>query len=244
VSAFFRELFRTGLYKRNQGRISRQVTFAAMAITVVLGLYSLSQSMIGVDVALVAARPAMVTYVGNDGHPRANATIKISGEGTATIAVTTGQTLEDIARAIAEQSDTTGVTARADDNTLTLASKKVGSRARLKVSVQEGVFDVEGAGDDGIARGREAVNAGLRFAVPGLLLFGGLWVSYRAVNVPGCADFLIAVEAEMNKVSWPTRHELFRGSAVVLVTILSLAAVLFLFDFVWGWIFHNVLKIM
>ena len=85
MSAFFRELFRTGLYKRNQGRISRQVTFAAVAITVALGLYRLSQSMIGVDVALIKAQPAMVTYVGNDGHPRANATIKISGKGTETI---------------------------------------------------------------------------------------------------------------------------------------------------------------
>ena len=32
------------------------------------------------------------------------------------------------------------------------------------------------------------------------------------VNLPVFADFLIAVEAEMNKVSWPTRGELFRGS--------------------------------
>ena len=31
----------------------------------------------------------------------------------------------------------------------------------------------------------------------------GLWLGYRIVNVPQFADFLIAVEAEMNKVSWP-----------------------------------------
>ena len=34
--------------------------------------------------------------------------------------------------------------------------------------------------------------------------------------MPAFADFLIAVEAEMNKVSWPTRTELFRGSMVVI----------------------------
>jgi len=57
------------------------------------------------------------------------------------------------------------------------------------------------------------------------------------VNVPGFADFLIAVEAEMNKVSWPTRAELYRSSVVVLVTIFVLAMVLFVFDFFWGWVF-------
>ena len=43
---------------------------------------------------------------------------------------------------------------------------------------------------------------------------------FRLVNLPKFADFLIAVEAEMNKVSWPTRTELFRSSVVVIVTIL------------------------
>ncbi len=33
----------------------------------------------------------------------------------------------------------------------------------------------------------------------------GLWLCFRLVNMPRFADFLIAVEAEMNKVSWPTR---------------------------------------
>ena len=35
------------------------------------------------------------------------------------------------------------------------------------------------------------------------LLMAGLWIGYRVVNLPSFADFLIAVEAEMNKVSWP-----------------------------------------
>ena len=36
----------------------------------------------------------------------------------------------------------------------------------------------------------------------------GLWATYRSVNLPAFADFLIAVEAEMNKVSWPSWSEL------------------------------------
>jgi len=124
VNAFLQELFSTNIYKRNQGRISRQVSFAALVIIVALGLWRLSENLVG-----------------------------------------WGQQWQ--------------------------------------------------------------------FGVPGVLLLAGLWISYRIMNVPGFADFLIAVEAEMNKVSWPSRSELFRGSAVVLVTILSLAVILFAFDAIW-----------
>ena len=42
------------------------------------------------------------------------------------------------------------------------------------------------------------------YLICGLLLLLGLWIGYRLVNMPQFADFLIAVEAEMNKVSWPS----------------------------------------
>ena len=129
MSALFQELLRAGIYKRSQGRISRQVTFAVMAIVIALGLFSLSQTLIR-----------------------------------------WGQ--------------------------------------------------------------------GWQYGLPGALLLAGWWCAYRLVNVPAFADFLIAVEAEMNKVSWPTRAELFRASVVVLVTIFALAAILFVFDFVWTTIFQ------
>ncbi len=73
--------------------------------------------------------------------------------------------------------------------------------------------------------------------IPGAVMFVGLWVAYRAVNLPAFADFLIAVEAEMNKVSWPTRAELYRSSVVVLVTVFVLATLLFAFDIAWREIF-------
>jgi preprotein translocase subunit SecE len=128
VNAFIQELVHTGIYKRNQGRITRQVTFAAIAITASLGLWRLFVTMIN-------------------------------------------------------------------------------------------------------------TTPGIRYGVPGVLLLAGLWIAYRLVNVPAFADFLIAVEAEMNKVSWPTRSELFRASMVVLITIFSLAAVLALFDVLWRVLF-------
>jgi len=124
VGAFFNELLHVGIYKRSQGRITRQVTFAALAVTVALGLLRLSVTLTG--------------------------------------------------------------------------------------------------------RGPE-----WQFALPGLLLLACLWALYRLVNVPGVADFLIAVEAEMNKVSWPTRAELFRASMVVLMLIFSLGAILAVYDVFW-----------
>jgi len=69
----------------------------------------------------------------------------------------------------------------------------------------------------------------------------GGWASYRAVNYPRFADFLIAVEAEMNKVSWPKRDELYKASLVVIFVIFFLAGVLFLFDIVWRFLFVQIL---
>lgn len=77
------------------------------------------------------------------------------------------------------------------------------------------------------------------------IVFGliGAWVSYRVVNIPRFADFLIAVEAEMNKVSWPTQSELVKSSVVVIFVIFFMTGALFLFDLVWTKLFQ-ILNIM
>ena len=133
--AILREFARVGVYKRSQGRITRQVTFAAMAIAIALGLLRMSS-----------------------------------------LLVTSGP--------------------------------------------------------------------GYQYGVPGALLLACLWASYRMVNFPAFADFLIAVEAEMNKVSWPTRAELFRASMVVLIVIFVLAFVLAGYDIFWKLMFSKVLHIL
>ena len=138
VNAFFQELLHTGIYKRSQGRITRQVTWGAMACAVALGFWRLS-----------------VTMIEEWGWDRA-----------------------------------------------------------------------------------------VGMVVPTVLAAVGCWIAYRLVNFPRFADFLIAVEAEMNKVSWPTRGELVRSSLVVLFTIFALAAVLFGFDAIWNAIFRDVLRIL
>jgi preprotein translocase subunit SecE len=138
VNALIQELFHAGVYKRSQGRITRQLTWVAIAVVMALGLWRLSST--------------------------------------------------------------------------------------LKASDVEWVKNLN-------------KSSGFCFWLPGGLLAAVLWIAYRLVNVPAFADFLIAVEAEMNKVSWPSRAELFRASMVVLFTIFFLAAVLFGFDSFWRWFF-------
>ncbi|MEM1228604.1 MAG: preprotein translocase subunit SecE [Planctomycetota bacterium] len=74
--------------------------------------------------------------------------------------------------------------------------------------------------------------------ISGVLLLAGLWFAFRLVNWPRFADFLIAVEAEMNKVTWPSKDELLRASIVVIFTIFFLAVTLFAFDVLWQFIFN------
>ncbi|ASV76111.1 Preprotein translocase subunit SecE [Thermogutta terrifontis] len=77
-------------------------------------------------------------------------------------------------------------------------------------------------------------DTGVRLGVPILFVAAIGWFAYRLMNVPVVADFLIAVEAEMRKVTWPTKNELIRSCVVVLVTMFSLAICLTVYDFVWA----------
>jgi preprotein translocase SecE subunit len=74
------------------------------------------------------------------------------------------------------------------------------------------------------------------YTVPILLAALTLWVGWRAVNVPTFAEFLIATEAEMNKVSWTPKRRLAQDTVVVLTTTLILALFLLLVDLFWGWL--------
>ncbi|MFZ5831311.1 MAG: preprotein translocase subunit SecE [Planctomycetota bacterium] len=88
-------------------------------------------------------------------------------------------------------------------------------------------------------RGWTAGWGGVEYWLPGLILIVGIWLTYRLVNYPVFADFLIAVEAEMGKVSWPTRTELVRASIVVLIMLFLLSFVLFGFDQIWFNLFNR-----
>lgn len=80
----------------------------------------------------------------------------------------------------------------------------------------------------------------VEYSVPLLLAALSLWVAWRAVNIPTFADFLIATEAEMNKVSWSSRKALVRDTIVVLATTVLMTLFLLVVDLFWGWLLSAV----
>lgn len=85
------------------------------------------------------------------------------------------------------------------------------------------------AGDD--------INSSIRLGIPALLFILGAWFAYRVVNWPTFANFLIQVEAEMDKVTWATWEYLKRATGIVLITMLLLGTYLFVWDILWQKIF-------
>lgn len=83
-----------------------------------------------------------------------------------------------------------------------------------------------------------------RYLWPAAVLVLGSWIGFRLVNFPKFADFLISVEAEMNKVSWPSRAELVRSSLVVMVVIGLLVGILFSFDLLVRFVLGDVLGVL
>jgi preprotein translocase SecE subunit len=73
----------------------------------------------------------------------------------------------------------------------------------------------------------------IQVTLPLILLGICSWIAWRIVNWPVFADFLIATEAEMNKVSWTTRKRLVQDTVVVLVTVVLLTVYLFVVDVLW-----------
>jgi preprotein translocase SecE subunit len=74
----------------------------------------------------------------------------------------------------------------------------------------------------------------VQLTLPLLLIAGSIWLAWRIVNVPVFADFLIATEAEMNKVSWTTRRRLAQDTVVVLVTVVLMTVFLLVADIFWS----------
>ena len=79
------------------------------------------------------------------------------------------------------------------------------------------------------------INYALIIAV--LVLAGGgaglVWV----LNRPRLVDLLIETEAEMKKVSWPSRQEAWNSSIIVVVTVVVMMGLLFVYDFVLNKVF-------
>ncbi len=77
----------------------------------------------------------------------------------------------------------------------------------------------------------------IRFGVPAVLVVGLGILMFWIVNRPASADFMIATESEMKKVSWSSRKEILGSTKVVIVTTFIMAGVLFGVDVLFAKLF-------
>jgi preprotein translocase SecE subunit len=61
----------------------------------------------------------------------------------------------------------------------------------------------------------------------------GFYLVWRLVNVPAFADFLIATDSEMSKVSWPPFKKLWRDTLVVVAGMFLMGGMIMAIDWVW-----------
>jgi preprotein translocase subunit SecE len=80
------------------------------------------------------------------------------------------------------------------------------------------------------------IQAGSAFLV--LVVAGGLL--YWVFNKPRVVDFLIATEAEMKKVNWPTRREIVGSTWVVIAGTIMFTVLMALIDFAFILFFQKI----
>ena len=69
-----------------------------------------------------------------------------------------------------------------------------------------------------------------RAIIPLILMLACFYILLRVVNSKRPADFMIATEGEMKKVSWSSKKEIIGSTKVVIVTLLIMGLVLFFVD--------------
>ena len=78
------------------------------------------------------------------------------------------------------------------------------------------------------------------YIVGGIIVLMGIWLAFRIVNMPKAAEFLIAVEAEMVKVSWPNAKEVQVTTVVVIVVMMIFCVLLACYDLIWHYLFRAI----
>jgi len=78
----------------------------------------------------------------------------------------------------------------------------------------------------------------VRYGIPTLLVLAMGLLMFWLVNRAKTADFLIATEGEVKKVSWSSRKEIVGSTKVVIVFTFILATILFVVDLVFAGLFH------
>ncbi len=80
----------------------------------------------------------------------------------------------------------------------------------------------------------QAVGSVVPLVVLGLLVFW--WVGIK----PKTVDFLIATEAEMKKVNWPTRREVIGSTGIVIFFLIAIVGILLLADILFSIFFYEI----
>ncbi len=80
----------------------------------------------------------------------------------------------------------------------------------------------------------------LQAGIPALFFLFLAWLLLKLVNSPRCADFMIATEGEMKKVSWSSRKEIISSTVVVIVTVAVMSLLLMGVDVGFSWLFHKI----
>ena len=126
--------------------------------------------------------------------------------------------------------------------------KGQGYYTRLGTSLGIGLIAVLGCATlyqalEGITTGEVItpdVKVWIRAGVPAVLFLVFAWIVFKIVNTPRLADFMIATEGEMKKVSWSTKKEIATSTKVVLFTVLLLAVLLGVVDFAFAKLFETI----
>ncbi len=74
--------------------------------------------------------------------------------------------------------------------------------------------------------------------VPGGICVGLTLLIFWVVNKPNIADFMIAAEGEIKKVSWSSRREIVASTTIVIVVVLCMGFMLVGIDFFFQFLFR------
>lgn len=74
----------------------------------------------------------------------------------------------------------------------------------------------------------------------GIVAVGG-FLLFRMLNKPRTAEFLIATDEELGKVTWPSRKDAWNSSVIVMVFVVFMAGFLLSADFLLGQLFDLVI---
>ena len=84
---------------------------------------------------------------------------------------------------------------------------------------------------DGITGLKSETKILIQAGVPLIMFLALSWIIYKILNKARVADFMIATEGEMKKVSWSSKKEIITSTKVVIYTVIFLAVMLFAVDF-------------